>query len=110
MEQVNKIKIETGFGTDRKVVKARCWNGVGLSTWKEMQVGQLEDEGKNIVSIGRVPNKDFTDQKTEASLFFMLEDIPALIATLTKVAEDTQKTEFKNQVEWNLQETNKFNK
>ena len=110
MEQVNKIKIETGFGTNRKVVKARCWNGVGLSTWKEMQVGQLEDEGKNIVSIGRVPNKDFTDQKTEASLFFMLEDIPALIATLTKVAEDTQKTEFKNQVEWNLQETNKFNK
>ena len=46
MEQVNKIKIETGFGTDRKVVKARCWNGVGLSTWKEMQVGQLEDESK----------------------------------------------------------------
>jgi len=110
MEQVNKIKIETGFGTDRKVAQARCWNGVGLSTWKEIQVGQLEDEGKNIVSIGRVPNKDFTDQKTEASLFFMLEDIPALIATLTKVAEDTQKTEFKNQVEWNLQETNKFNK
>ena len=81
-----------------------------MSTWKEIQVGQLEDEGKNIVSIGRVPNKDFTDQKTEASLFFKLEDIPALIATLTKVAEDTQKTEFKNQVEWNLQETNKFNK
>jgi hypothetical protein len=110
MEQVNKIKIESGFGTDRKVVKARCWNGVGLSTWKEIQVGQLEDEGKNIVSIGRVPNKDFTDQKTEASLFFMLEDIPALIATLTKVAEDSQKREFERQIEWNLQETNKFNK
>ena len=110
METVNKIKIESGFGTDRKVVKARCWNGVGLSTWKEMQVGQLEDEGKNIVSIGRVPNKDFTDQKTEASLYFMLEDIPALIATLTKVAEDSQKTEFKNQVEWELSTINKFNK
>ena len=110
MEQVNKIKIETGFGTDRKVVKARCWNGVGLSTWKEMQVGQLEDEGKLIVSIDRVPNEDFTDQKTQASLFFMLEDIPSLIATLTKVAEDTQKTEFKNRIEWELQETNKFNK
>ena len=110
MEQVNKIKIETGFGTDRKVVKARCWNGVGLCTWKEIQVGQCEDEGKNIVSIGRVPNEDFTDQKTEASLFFMLEDIPSLIATLTKVAEDSQKREFERQVEWNLQETNKFNK
>ena len=110
MEQVNKIKIESGFGTDRKVVKARCGNGVGLSTWKNMQVSQLEDESKNIVSIGRVPNKDFTDQKTEASLFFMLEDIPSLIATLTKVAEDTQKTEFKNRIEWELQETNKFNK
>ena len=110
MEQVNKIKIETGFGTDRKVVKARCWNGVGLSTWKNMQVSQLEDESKNIVSIGRVPNKDFTDQKTEASLFFMLEDIPSLIATLTKVAEDSRKREFERQVEWNLQETNKFNK
>ena len=110
MEQVNKIKIESGFGTDRKVVKARCWNGVGLSSWKDMQISQLEDESKNIVSIGRVPNKDFTDHKTEASLFFMLEDIPSLIATLTKVAEDSQKREFERQVEWNLQETNKFNK
>ena len=110
MEQVNKIKIETGFGNDRKVVKARCWDGVGLSTWKEMQVGQLEDEGKLIVSIDRVPKKDFSDHKTQASLFFMLEDIPSLIATLTKVAEDSQKREFERQVEWNLQETNKFNK
>ena len=110
MEQVNKIKIKSGVGHMRKAVKARCWNGVGLSSWKEMQVSQLEDEGKNIVSIQRVPNEDFTDQKTQASLFFMLEDIPSLIATLTKVAEDTQKTEFKNRIEWELQETNKFNK
>jgi len=110
MDGINKIKIESGFGTDRKVVKARCWNGVGLSTWKEMEVGQLEDEYKNIVSIGRVAKKDFSDHKTEASLFFKLEDIPALIATLTKVAEDSQKREFKNQVNWNLTETNKFNK
>ena len=110
MEQVNKIKIKSGFGHMRKAVKARCWNGVGLSSWKKIQVAQLEDEGKNIVSIERVPNEDFTDQKTEAGLFFMLEDIPSLIATLTKVAEDTQKTEFKNRIEWELQETNKFNK
>ena len=67
MEQVNKIKIKSGFGHMRKAVKARCWNGVGLSSWKEMQVSQLEDEGKNIVSIQRVPNEDFTDQKTQAS-------------------------------------------
>ena len=110
MDGINKIKIESGFGTDRKVVKARCWDGVGLSTWKAIEVGQLEDESKNIVSIGRVANKDFTDLKTEASLFFKLEDIPALIATLTKVAEDSQKREFERQVEWNLTETNKFNK
>ena len=110
MEQINNIKIKKGFGTDRKAVKARCWNGVGLSPWKEIQVGQCTDEGKNIVSIGRVPKDDFTKHKTDASLFFMLEDIPALIATLTKVAEDARKTEFENQVEWNLQETNKFNK
>ena len=110
MEQINNIKIKKGFGTDRKAVKARCWNGVGLSPWKEIQVGQCTDEGKNIVSIGRVPKDDFTKHKTDASLFFMLEDIPALIATLTKVAEDARKTEFKNQVKWNLEETNKFNK
>ena len=110
MEQVNKINVKSGFGNDRKPVKARCWNGIGLSSWKEIQVGQCEDEGKNIISIGRVPNKDFTDQKTEASLFFMLEDIPAIIATLTKVAEDSQKTEFKNVVAWELSETNKLNK
>jgi len=40
----------------------------------------------------------------------MLEDIPAIIATLTKVAEDSQKTEFKNVVAWELSETNKLNK
>ena len=95
MEQVNKMKIKT-----------RCYNGVGLSTWKEMQVGQLQDEGKKIISIDRVPNKDFTDHKTEASLYFKLEDVPALIATLTKVAEDSQKTEFKNQIDWQLDELN----
>lgn len=106
MEQVNKMKIKTGFGDNRKAVKARCYNGVGLSTWKEMQVGQLQDEGKKIISIDRVPNKDFTDHKTEASLFFKLEDVPALIATLTKVAEDSQKTEFKNQIDWQLDELN----
>jgi len=106
MEQVNKIKIKSGFGDNRKAVKARCYNGVGLSTWKEMQVGQLQDEGKKIISIDRVPNKDFTDHKTEASLFFKLEDVPALIATLTKVAEDSQKTEFKNQIDWQLDELN----
>ena len=107
METVNSTKIKSGFGNDRKEVKARCWNGVGLSSWKDIQVSQLQDEGKNIVSIGRVPNDDFTDLKTEASLFFMLEDIPALIATLTKVAEDTQKVEFKNQVAWELEDLNK---
>ena len=110
MEQISKIKIKSGFGTDRKAVKARCWNGVGLSSWKEMQVTQCTDEGKNIISIGRVPKEDFSELENNAELFFMLEDIPALIATLTKVAEDARKTEFKNQVEWNLQETNKFNK
>tara|TARA_R110000823_G_C15540829_1_gene458103 strand:+ start:55 stop:378 length:324 start_codon:yes stop_codon:yes gene_type:complete len=106
MEQVNKMKIKTGFGDNRKAVKARCYNGVGLSTWKEMQVGQLQDEGKKIISIDRVPNKDYTDHKTEASLYFKLEDVPALIATLTKVAEDSQKTEFKNQIDWQLDELN----
>ena len=106
MEQVNKIKIKSGFGDNRKAVKARCYNGVGLSTWKEMQVGQLQDEGKKIISIDRVPNKDYTDHKTEASLYFKLEDVPALIATLTKVAEDSQKTEFKNQIDWQLDELN----
>jgi len=107
MEQVNSTRILSGFGNDRKAVKARCFNGVGLSSWKNIQVSQLEDGGKNIISIGRVPNDDFTDLKTEASLFFMLEDIPALIATLTKVAEDTQKAEFKNKVAWELEDLNK---
>tara|TARA_Y100001937_G_scaffold13268_1_gene17377 strand:- start:161 stop:493 length:333 start_codon:yes stop_codon:yes gene_type:complete len=110
MEQINKIKIKKGFGTDRKAVKARCWNGVGLSSWKEMQVTQCIDEGKNIVSIGRVPNDDFSEFKIDAELFFMLEDIPALIATLTKVAEDSQKREFENHIEWELSTINKFNK
>ena len=107
MERVNSTKIKSGFGNDRKEVKARCWNGVGLSSWKEMEITQCTDEGKNIVSIGRVPNDDFTPLKNDAELFFMLEDIPALIATLTKVAEDTQKVEFKNQVAWELEDLNK---
>tara|TARA_R100000008_G_scaffold24658_1_gene13278 strand:+ start:438 stop:767 length:330 start_codon:yes stop_codon:yes gene_type:complete len=107
MEQVNRTKIKSGFGNDRKEVKARCWNGVGLSSWKEMEVTQCTDEGKNIVSIGRTPKEDFAELKNDVELFFMLEDIPALIATLTKVAEDTQKVEFKNQVAWELEDLNK---
>tara|TARA_R100001443_G_scaffold115399_1_gene133074 strand:+ start:853 stop:1182 length:330 start_codon:yes stop_codon:yes gene_type:complete len=107
MEQVNSTKILSGFGNDRKAVRARCWNGVGLSSWKEMEVTQSTDEGKNIVSIGRAPKEDFSELKNDAELFFMLEDIPALIATLTKVAEDTQKVEFKNQVAWELEDLNK---
>ena len=107
MERVNSTKIKSGFGNDRKEVKARCWNSECLSSWKEMEITQCTDEGKNIVSIGRVPNDDFTPLKNDAELFFMLEDIPALIATLTKVAEDTQKVEFKNQVAWELEDLNK---
>ena len=42
-----------------------------------------------------------------AKLFFLLEDIPSLIATLTKVAEDSQKTEFQNQVDWQVNELKK---
>mgnify|MGYP003133310989 CR=1 FL=1 len=110
METIKRTKIESGFGSDRKPIKARCWNGVGLSSWKEMEVSQCEDEGKNIISIGRVPKEDFAELKNDAELFFLLEDIPSLIATLTKVAEDTQKAEFKNQVSWELSEANKFNK
>ena len=45
--------------------------------------------------------------KTDAKLFFLLEDIPSLIATLTKVAEDSQKTEFQNQVDWQVNELEK---
>jgi len=110
METIKRTKIESGFGSDRKPVKARCFNGVGLSSWKEMEVAQSTDEGKNIISIGRLPKEDFTELKNDVELFFLLEDIPSLIATLTKVAEDTQKTEFKNRVSWELSETNKFNK
>jgi hypothetical protein len=107
METVNKTKIKSGFGNDRKAVKARCWNGVGLSSWKEMEITQCTDEGKNIVSIGKEKDIVIGDLKEDVSLFFMLEDIPALIATLTKVAEDTQKVEFKNQVAWELEDLNK---
>ena len=110
MEAIKKTKIESGFGNDRKSVRARCWNGVGLSSWECVDVNECTDEGKNIISIGRENNIVLDEIKTDARLYFMLEDIPALIATLTKVAEDSQKREFERQVEWNLQETNKFNK
>ena len=110
MEQVNSTEVKTGFGTERKSVKARCWDGDGVSSWQDVEVCQNTDEGKNIISIN---SKDFTNvplkdnPSREASLFFLLEDIPSLIATLTKVAEDSQKTEFQNQVNWQLNELKK---
>ena len=108
MEQVNSTKIRSGFGSNRKSVKARLWEGSGLSSWKNTEVSELTDEGKNIISIGRVaPSPLKQEVKTDAKLFFLLEDIPSLIATLTKVAEDSQKTEFKNQVNWQVNELKK---
>jgi len=110
MEQVKSTEVKSGFGSERKPVKARCWDGEGLSSWQDVEVCQKTDEGKNIISI---TSKDFTsvplkdNPSREASLFFLLEDIPSLIATLTKVAEDSQKTEFQNQVNWQLNELKK---
>ena len=108
MEQVNSTEIKSGFGSNRKSVKARCWDGEGLSSWQEMEVCQNTDEGKNIVSIGRIENviKE-PSRKRDAKLFFLLEDIPSLIATLTKVAEDSQKTEFQNQIDWQVNQLKK---
>tara|TARA_Y100001973_G_scaffold105501_1_gene178923 strand:- start:101 stop:433 length:333 start_codon:yes stop_codon:yes gene_type:complete len=108
MEQVNSTKIRSGFGSNRKSVKARFWDGSGLSSWKNTEVSELTDEGKNIISIGRVaPSPLKQEVKTDAKLFFLLEDIPSLIATLTKVAEDSQKTEFQNQIDWQVNELKK---
>ena len=108
MEQVNSTKIRSGFGSNRKSVKARLWDGSGLSSWKNTEVSELTDEGRNIISIGRVaPSPLKQEVKTDAKLFFLLEDIPSLIATLTKVAEDSQKTEFKNQIDWQVNELKK---
>tara|TARA_A100001391_G_scaffold159418_1_gene117954 strand:- start:112 stop:432 length:321 start_codon:yes stop_codon:yes gene_type:complete len=104
MEQINSTEIKSGFGCNRKPVKARLWDGGGLSSWQEMEVCQNTDEGKNIVSIGRVKE---VSNKADAKLFFLLEDIPSLIATLTKVAEDSQKTEFQNQIDWQVNELKK---
>ena len=108
MEQVNSTEIKSGFGSNRKSVKARCWDGEGLSSWQEMEVCQNTDEGKNIVSVGRVENPiKEPSRKRDAKLFFLLEDIPSLIATLTKVAEDSQKTEFQNQIDWQVNQLKK---
>ena len=104
MEKVNNTEIKSGFGNNRKPVKARLWDGKGLSSWQKMEVCQNKDEGRNIISIGRV--KDVSN-KQDAQLFFLLEDIPSLIATLTKVAEDSQKTEFQNQIDWQVNELDK---
>ena len=100
MERINSTEIKSGFGSNRKSVKARLWDGKGLSSWKNTEVSELTDEGRNIISIGRVtPSPLKQEVKTDAKLFFLLEDIPSLIATLTKVAEDSQKTEFQNQID-----------
>ena len=107
MEQVNSTEIKSGFGNNRKSVKARLWDGKGLSSWKDTEVSEITDEGKNIISIGRVTDVMKPKVKTDAKLFFLLEDIPPLIATLTKVAEDSQKTEFQNQIDWQVNELKK---
>ena len=104
MEQVNSTQIKSGFGSDRKPVKARLWDGEGLSSWQKMEVCENTDEGRNIISIGRVED---VSNKRDAQLFFLLEDIPSLIATLTKVAEDSQKTEFQNQIDWQVNQLKK---
>ena len=51
MEQVNNTEIKSGFGSNRRPVKARCWDGEGLSSWQDVEVCENTDEGKNIISI-----------------------------------------------------------
>tara|TARA_R100000353_G_C6471460_1_gene186722 strand:- start:204 stop:533 length:330 start_codon:yes stop_codon:yes gene_type:complete len=109
MTQEKSVKIKNGFGSDRLPVKAKCFIQVGDKNnyeFHKMEVNHSTNEGRHIISISNCMN----EKENIAEMFFRLEEIPALIATLTKVAEDARKTEFKNQVEWNLQETNKFNK
>ena len=106
MEKIKSTGIKKGFGSKRKSIKARCCDGEGLSSWQDVEVCQNYDEVGSIISIRSRDNKSvpLKENNTEASLFFLLEDIPSLIATLTKVANDSQEKDFQDQINWQLNE------
>ena len=105
MELLKKILIKAGF-SDRQPIKARFHADDKLSKFKSVEVGQLTDEGKEFISIGTVSSWDSKDERVKASVFFHLDDIPAVIATLKKASLESQERNFLNEIKWQEEELN----
>ncbi len=105
MEQKKSVTIKKDFGKDREPIRARCFSDSGFD-WQMLVVNQNWDEGKNIVSIGTKTDPSSVGAN-KIELFFNIEDVPAVIATLQKVAQDTQKEQFNREINWNLNELNR---
>jgi len=95
-----KIKLNKGFGANRKQVKARVFSKLDFN-WKEIQINTCSDEGKEFISI----SSDITESNP-VEMFFEIDSVPSLIATLQTALNVANEDTAKKQIEWELNEQN----
>jgi len=99
-----KIKLNKGFGANRKQVKAKVFSklsNMSKFNWKEIQVNTCSDEGKEFISI----SSDITESNP-VEMFFEIDSVPSLIATLQTALNVANEDTAKKQIEWELNEQN----
>jgi hypothetical protein len=97
-------QLRKGFGENRKQVKARVFSkllNMSEFNWKEIQINTCSDEGKEFVSISSK-----ITESNPVEMFFELENVPALIATLQTALNTANQNNVENQIKWELNEQN----
>ena len=87
-----------------KNVKARVFSKLSNMSefnWKGIQINTCSDEGKDFVSIS-----SFITDSNPVEMFFELENVPALIATLQTALNTANQNNVENQIQWELNEQN----
>ena len=97
-------QLEKGFGENRKKVESKVFlklSNESVFGWKKIQINTCSNEGKDFVSIG-----SGIDGLNAVEMFFELENVPALIATLKTALNTANQSNVENQIKWELNEHN----
>ena len=97
-------QLKKGFGENRKQVKSKVFSKLSNESafeWKKVQINTCSNEGKEFVSIG-----SGIDGSNAVEMFFELENVPSLIATLQTALNTANQNNVENQIKWELNEQN----
>lgn len=100
-------KLKKGFAENRKPVKARVFSKLKENScfkWERVSINTCSDEGKDFVSISSSGSS--IDGFNSVEMFFELENVPSLIATLQTALNTANQNNVENQIKWELNEQN----